>query len=141
MAKNIFSEWDKNIDTRFLDEIEATDGNKIPHGVYECTLGGLEVGLSKSNKPMLKVRFNIVNDKRSIFVNQIIEKPFQVSLAKKLLNSMDTDVKVVFESYTQFNELCAQIKQSAEELKLSFEVNYGEEKGYDKVEITNVFEN
>lgn len=138
---NIFDEWDKNVDDSFLNEIKAQDENKTPYGVYECTIGKIEIGESKNHKPMLKVMFNVIDTKRKIFVNQVIEKPFQISIAKKLLESMETDEDVMFVNYSQFNDVCLGVKNSADELKLSFEVNYTQEKGYDKVEITNVFEN
>lgn len=138
---NIFAEWDKNINDDFLNDITAQETNKTPYGVYECKLSTLEIVESKAGKPMVKGVFEIVNSRRKIYTNQIIEKPFQVSLAKKLLKSLDTDIDITFESYSQFNDLCGQVKQSAEDLKLTFEVSYTQDKGYDKVEVRNVFEN
>lgn len=147
MDKNIFDEWNAKVDDAFLKAISDVDNSQetkfepVPYGTYEVTLDTLMVKASKSGKAMLHARFRIVNDKRLIFYNQIIDQAIGISIAKRFLRSMGTDCEVVFEDYSQFDRLLQEIKINCEELKLSFELVYSEEKGYPKCEITNVFEN
>lgn len=139
---SIFDEWDANVNGEFLNEVQGSIENKVPYGVYECSLETCEMALTKEKrKPMLKMAFRMVEGNRSIFVNRVLEKPFQIALAVNLLRSLGTDVDVKFESYSQFAELCPAVLADAKRLKLTFEVDYRENKGYDEVAVTNVFEN
>ena len=139
---SIFDEWDANVNGEFLNEVQGSIDNKVPYGVYECSLETCEMALTKEKrKPMLKMAFRMVEGNRSIFVNRVLEKPFQIALAVNLMRSLGTDVDVKFESYSQFAELCPAVLEDAKRLKLTFEVDYRENKGYDEVAVTNVFEN
>lgn len=139
---SIFDEWDATVNGDFLNEVQGSIDNKVPYGVYECSLETCEMALTKEKrKPMLKMAFRMVEGNRSIFVNRVLEKPFQIALAVNLLKSLGTDVEIRFESYSQFAELCPAVLADAKKLKLTFEVDYRENKGYDEVSVTNVFEN
>lgn len=139
---SIFDEWDATVNGDFLNEVQGSIDNKVPYGVYECSLETCEMALTKEKrKPMLRMAFKMVEGNRNIFVNRVLEKPFQIALAVNLLKSLGTDVEIRFESYSQFAELCHQVFEDAKKLKLTFEVDYRENKGYDEVSVTNVFEN
>ena len=139
---SIFDEWDATVNGDFLNEVQGSIDNKVPYGVYECSLETCEMALTKEKrKPMLRMAFRIVEGNRSIFVNRVLEKPFQIALAVNLLKSLRTDVEIRFESYSQFAELCPAVLADAKKLKLTFEVDYRENKGYDEVSVNDVFEN
>ena len=139
---SIFDEWDATVNGDFLNEVQGSIDNKVPYGVYECSLETCEMALTKEKrKPMLRMAFRIVEGNRSIFVNRVLEKPFQIALAVNLLKSLGTDVEIRFESYSQFAELCPAVLADAKKLKLTFEVDYRENKGYDEVSVNDVFEN
>lgn len=145
MAKNIFAEWDKQIDDSFLNDVQnSTDDGftKTPYGTYECRLTKAELKLTKkTNKPMVFLGFSTVDKKQPINYMQQVDKPFAVHLALQTLRALGTDVEIDFKNYTQLNDMLAEIKQNADDLKLTFEVEYSEEKGFDKVTINDVYEN
>lgn len=140
MGKNIFEEWDKLVDDDFLENVSNAESNKPPYGVYECTLSDAELKESKAGKPMLAMQFKMVEGKGSIFYNQVIEKPFQIALAVKMLKSLDSDIDVEFKSYSDFAEIVKSVAENVKELGLSFEVDFAKDKEYDKITILSVFE-
>lgn len=144
-----FSKFDKKVDLEglkndILDAEENGGGNfkEVPHGNYEVAITKLELGESKKHDPMVTVRFKILDGefKNSlIFMNQVVTQGFQIHIVDDFLRSLETDVEIEFESYAQFAELLMDVFEAVEG-KLEFGLKYGERKGFNTFEITDVFE-
>ena len=70
MAQDMFSRWDKEIDTEGLQndiaEAATNGGNgtykEVPHGNYEVAVQQMELKASKKGDPMVSIWFKIVSD-------------------------------------------------------------------------------
>lgn len=143
-----WEEFDKKVDLDGLKEdIEnSTDGGEykeVPHGTYEVAIEKLELTESKKHDPMVSIWFKIVGDgeyKNSrLFMNQVITKGFQIHIMNEFLRSLETDVEIEFESYKQYNELLMDVFEAVSD-HFEYAVKYGENKGFNTFEITDVFE-
>lgn len=141
-----FSKFDKQVDLEGLKkDIEDSANNdfkEVPHGSYEVAITKLELGESKKGDPMVKVWFKIVSGEYKgslIFMNQVITQGFQIHIVDEFLRSLDTDIDIAFESYSQYNDLLMDIFEAVDD-KLEFALKYGENKGFNTFEITEVFE-
>lgn len=141
-----FSKFDKQVDLEGLKhDIEASADNdfrEVPHGAYEVAITKLELGESKKGDPMVKVWFKIVSGEYKgslLFMNQVITRGFQIHIVDEFLRSLETDIEISFESYSQYNELLMDIFEAING-KLEFALKYGENKGFNTFEITDIFE-
>ena len=143
-----WEEFDKQVDLDGLKEdIENNTGGdykEIPHGNYEVAITKLELDKSKKGDPMVKVWFKIVSDgeyKGSlIFMNQVITKGFQIHVVNDFLRSLETDIDIDFESYSQYAELLLDVFEAVNG-NYEYALKYGKtEKGFNTFEITEVFE-
>lgn len=144
-----FSKFDMNAEA--LEDLKkelATMQNEgdgtlkdVPVGEYEATITKLELKESKSGRPMVAIWFKIVNGPykgQIIFYNQIIEKAFQIHLIKQFFAPFNLQTPVTFESYAQFADCLALVKQELDkvEFALDYTVN---DKGYNAYNVTQVF--
>lgn len=141
-----FSKFDKQVDLEGLKkDIEDSANNDfktVPHGSYEVAINKLELGESSKGDPMVKVWFKIVSGEYKgslIFMNQVITRGFQIHIVDELLRSLETDVDIYFDSYSQYNELLMDVFEAVDN-KFEYGLKYGEKKGFDTFEITDVFE-
>lgn len=146
-----WEEFDKQVDLEGLkkDVENNTGGNyeKVPHGQYEVAIKKMELGVTKeTNKPMVKVQFKIVSDGeykgKLIFMNQVVEQGFQIHLVNDFLRSLETDIEIDFESYSQYEQLLMDVLEAVNgnfEYGLEYSKNEKNEK-FDVFEITDVFE-
>lgn len=141
-----FSKFDKQVDLEGLKkDIEDSANNdfkEVPHGAYEVSIVKLELGESKKGDPMVKIWFKIVSGEYKgslIFMNQVITRGFQIHMVDELLRSLGTDIDIHFDSYSQYNELLMTVFDEVED-NFEYALNYGERKGFDTFEITEVFE-
>lgn len=141
-----FSKYDKQVDLEGLKkDIEDSANNDfkdVPHGNYEVAIAKLELGESKKSDPMVKIWFKIVSGEYKgslIFMNQVITRGFQIHIVDELLRSLETDIEVAFESYSQYSELLNEIFDAVDG-NFEYGLKYGENKGFDTFEITEVFE-
>lgn len=129
-----------------VKEAEVNSGGyeKVPYGVYEVAIENMELTLSKSNKPMVKVCFKIVSQKehgRLIFYNQLVDTGAKINIFSQFLKSLKTNEKIVFEDLNQYAELIKKVLNSTDILKLEYQLNYGVNKnGYDTYKIEEVFQ-
>ena len=147
---NIFEKWNKSVDMEGLknDINEADQGNRdfdeVPHGTYEVKIQKMELKESSKGQPMLSIWFKIlVGDCKGqmIFMNQVINQGFQISIAKRFLMSLDAvdESEVTFEDYGQFNQLVLDIFEGAGELEYLLE--YGQNKnGFNTFKIMEVYD-
>lgn len=147
-----FSKFDKKVDLEGLKkDIEDSANNdfkEVPHGSYEVAITKLELGETGPNSktpgaPMVKIWFKIVSDgeyKGSlIFMNQVITKGFQIHIVDELLRSLGTDIDIHFDSYSQYADLLLDVFEAIDG-KFEYALKYSDNKGFDKFEITEVFE-
>lgn len=141
-----FSKFDKQVDLEGLKkDIEDSANNdfkEAPHGNYEVAITKLELAESKKGDPMVKVWFKILTGEYKnslIFMNQVITQGFQIHIIDEFLRSLETDIEVKFESYSQYNDLLMDIFEAIDG-NLEFGLKYGENKGFNTFEITDVFE-
>lgn len=150
---NIFEKFDANIDTKQLSEdvknYESNGGNteyeEVPAGNYEVKVDKMELKEAKSGKPMVTVWFKILAGKYKnsiIFMNQVLVEPFQVHIVKELLKSLDSGLDIIFDSYSQFNNLLLDVHEAINKEKLEYQLEYTlDKKGYGKYKIVEVYQN
>lgn len=118
-----------------------TSFEKTPYGSYEVVITKLELGVSKKQRPMLKVWFKIIagqHEKSLIFMNQLLTTGFEVHKANIFLKSISEN-EIKFEDYDQYGKLIEDIYKEIDGKK-SFELQYVNEKGYDNFIIKQVFD-
>lgn len=141
-----FSKFDKQVDLeglkRDIEESANNDFKEVPLGTYEVAIKKLELSESKKGDPMVKVWFKIISGEYKgslIFMNQVITRGFQIHIVDELLESLETDVDIHFESYSQYAELLADVYEAVDG-NFEYALKYGENKGFNTFEITDVFE-
>ena len=143
-----FTKWNSAIDAeQFKKDLEEIKNNgdypEIEAGEYVVKAEKMELKESKKGDPMLSIMFRIVDGghkKACIFYNQVVLQPFQIYNANKLLESMQTDVDIVFDGdYSSYNNIILDIFEAAENLE--FLLDYGENnKGYKTFKIKEVYD-
>ena len=141
-----FSKFDKKVDLEGLKkDIEDSANNdfkEVPLGNYEVAITKLELGESSKGDPMVKVWFKILEGEYKgslIFMNQVVTKGFQIHIVDEFLRSLDTDIDIAFESYSQYAELLADVYEAIEG-NFEYALEYGENKGFNTFKIIDVFE-
>ena len=145
-----FSKFDKEFDIEGLkndvDELEKTESTgefrEVPCDTYIVKVEKLELTESKKHDPMVSCWMKIIEGEYEgsmIFMNQVITRDFQISIVKRFLRSLGTDVEVDFESYTQFGNMILDIAEAIDG-KLEYKVKYGEKNGFNTFKIEEVFD-
>lgn len=142
-----FSKFDKKVDLEGLKQDIAdsasNDFKEVPLGSYEVAITKLELDESKKGDPMVKCWMKIVSEgefKGSlIFMNQVITKGFQIHIMDEFLKKLGTDVEIKFESYSQYADLLLDVFEAVDG-KFEYGLKYGENKGFNTFDITDVFE-
>lgn len=158
MAQDMFSRWDKEIDTEGLqkDVAEAATNNnsgifkEVPHGNYEVAIHQMELKASKKGDPMVSIWFKIVSEGEykgsMLFYNQVITQGFQIhncnEMLRKICEEMGADMPIIeFKTYKQYSELLMDIFENAAdnfEYALKYTANK-KNKDFSDFEITEVF--
>lgn len=145
-----FSKFDKNVDLEGLkNDVEEAENNEggnykeVPHGDYEVSIKKMELGQSKKGEPMFICWFKILEGEfknSMLFMNQVVTQGFQISIVKHFLQDLTDglDVDVIFESYSQFNDLILDIAEKLEDER-EFLIEYGERKGYSTFKVNEVY--
>ena len=154
MGENIFEKFNSMIDVEGLkkDVEEAANNSgdfvEVPHGDYEVKVVKIELGETGEKSktpgmPMAKVWYEIIAGDykgQKIFQNQMLTTGFGIHKMNELLNSLETGIPVVFENFTQYNDLFKQIFDAVDG-KAEFALAYGENnKGYATYTIIQRFE-
>lgn len=143
-----FSKFDKAVDLDGLKkDVEGAKENtgnykEVPHGTYEVSVNKMELTESKKGDPMVSIWFKILNGEYKgslIFFNQVITQGFQIHIVNELLRSMETEMAIDFESYSQYGQLLMDVHEAVDG-QLEFAIEYGENKGFNTFKITEVFE-
>ena len=145
---NLFAEFDKAVDVKALAEDVKNSSDSpvykdVPDGDYEIKIEKLElVATKETHKPMVSGWFRVLSGEykgQLIFMNQVVDEAFKIHLVKQFLISLDTELDIDFESYTQFGNLLMDVMEKIDG-KLEYGLKYSHNrKGYATFEITDVF--
>lgn len=142
---NIWEKFDKEIDKDIRKQIEDAENSEyaeVPHGDYEVKVDNMELKISKSGNPMVSIWFRIVAgdyNNNLLFMNQVINQPFQIGLANKILRALDPNKNIEFETYSQYANLIMDIYEEIDG-KFEYAIRYGEKKGFSTFEVLDIFE-
>lgn len=154
---SIFDKWDKEVNGAALaEEVKEIEQNsssderdyeEVPYGQYEVKIEKMELKNAKSGAKMFSCWFKIVEDKNPfkgqlIFMNQVIEQPFQIHIVDEFLKSLDSGVNIEFDGkYSHYNNLILEVIQAIAKQKLEYLLDYSQnKKGYNQFKIEEVFE-
>lgn len=146
-----FSKYDKQTDLKGLKEdtqkaIEnGGEFEEVPSGTYEVSISELELTMSKSDKPMVKIWYTILDgefENNKIFQYQLVDTGQKLAIIKPLLEKLtEGEIEVTFESYSQYANLINEIKDFVEDNSLEYSLEYSEnKKGFKTYKILEVFE-
>lgn len=142
---NIWEKFDKEIDKDIQKKIEEAENSEyveVPLGDYEVKVDNMELKISKSGNPMVSIWFRIIAgdyNNNLLFMNQVINQPFQIGLANKILRALAPNKNVEFQSYTQYANLILDVFEEIDE-KYEYALKYGEKKGFSTFEVLDIFE-
>lgn len=142
---NIWEKFDKEIDKDIQKQIEDAENSEyaeVPHGDYEVKVDNMELKISKSGNPMVSIWFRIIAgdyNNNLLFMNQVINQPFQIGLANKILRALDPNKNIEFETYSQYANLIMDIYEEIDG-KFEYAIRYGEKKGFSTFEVLDIFE-
>lgn len=142
---NIWEKFDKEIDKDIQKKIEEAENSEyveVPLGDYEVKVDNMELKISKSGNPMVSIWFRIVAgdyNNNLLFMNQVINQPFQIGLANKILRALAPNKEVEFQSYTQYANLILDVFEEIDG-KYEYALKYGEKKGFSTFEVLDIFE-
>lgn len=153
MSENMFEKFNAMFDIdglkKDIAEAAESDGEfvEVPKGEYEVKVSKIELGETgeKSKNPgmpMAKVWFTVLTGEykgQKIFMNQMLTSAFGFHKMNEFLTSLETSVPVVFENFTQYDELFKQIFNEIDG-KGEYQLSYGENsKGYSTYTIVKRF--
>lgn len=141
----IWEKFDKEIGKDIQKQIEEAENSEyaeVPLGDYEVKVDNMELKISKSGNPMVSIWFRIIAgefNNNLLFMNQVINMPFQIGIANKILRALDPNKEVEFQSYSQYANLIMDIFEEIDG-KFEYAIKYGEKKGFSTFEILDIFE-
>lgn len=142
---NIWEKFDKEIDKDIQKQIEDAENSEykeVPLGDYEVKVDNMELKISKNGNPMVSIWFRIVAGEfknNLLFMNQVINQPFQIGIANKILRALAPNKKVEFQSYTQYANLILDVFEEIDG-KYEYALKYDEKKGFSTFEVLDIFE-
>lgn len=146
-----YEKFDKNMDLEGLkkDIKDAEEGNtnfkEVPFGTYEVKVVKLELGVSKTNKMMVKGQFRVLEGEykgSSIFMNQLVDEGFKIDIMNKFFRSLEVidDEDIFFESYKDYADLILDIAEEIEKLKYEYLLEFSQnDKGYNQFKIKDIY--
>ena len=159
-----FSKFDSQVDMKQLKaDIEEAKENggtgdypEAPAGTYEGTIESMETGSTKDGRPMFKVMLRagagldpatedyvegFKKKKPCLFMNRVLygtkNDGNMIQSVIGWLNKLESETPVVFESYSQFNDLVLDLAEECEGLGL--EIEYDPDK-FNSISINEVWE-
>lgn len=148
-----FSKFDQQVDTKKLaqeaEEIKknggAGDFPEIEEGDYVCKVEKLEIRETKDGRPMLSAMFRIMegkHKKQCLFFNRVLygtqNDANMIAGALTWLDELEPEVSpIVFEGYSQFNDLVMDIAEDISEL--TYDIHYNP-KAFNSVKVNSVYE-
>lgn len=117
---------------------------EVPDGSYICKLEKLELGETKTGKPMIKGMFRIVegaHKKQCLFINQVFTRGFPQHKGLEFLRSLKVfdASEIDFDGdFKDFEDLLLDIAEESEGMK--FEVEKSMDGEYTRLEVTDVID-
>lgn len=152
MSENIWDKWDATINgeqiKRELEDLEnqPKERKEVPKGRYEVRIKEIFLKESKSGKPMVTAYIRVISEGeykgQTIFMNQCIDTHHGVHHCNEFLRSLKSDCPVAWTGkYGEYAAMLAEVVKDINDRGLEYQLNYTEEKGYDKYIIEQVFNN
>ena len=149
-----FEEFDKQVNLDQLkadsEEIKKNGGTgdfpTVPAGTYTVKLDKLELATTKDGRPMMKGQFSILEGdfkKFKLFVNRVVYgTKNDANMIANVLGFLESlgpseDIIVIFESYSQLNELIMDVAEDVADLE--YEVEYDPD-AFNPIHVVSVFE-
>lgn len=150
-----FSAFDKQVN---LDQLKADsaeikknggigDFPDIPNGTYLVKLDKLELAATKDGRPMMKGQFSIIEGdfkKFKLFVNRVVYgTKNDANMIANVLGFLESlgpseDIPLVFESYSQLNDLIMDVAEDVADLQ--YDVEY-DSTAFNPIHVTDIYEN
>lgn len=148
-----FSAFDKQVN---LDQLKADsaeikknggtgDFPDIPNGTYLVKLDKLELAATKDGRPMMKGQFSILEGdfkKFKLFVNRVVYgTKNDANMIANVLGFLESlgpseDISLVFESYSQLNDLIMDVAEDVADLQ--YDVEY-DSTAFNPIHVTDIF--
>ena len=159
-----FSKFDEkvNLDELQKDIEEAKENGgtgdypEAPGGTYEGTIEKMEIGSTKDGRPMFKVMFRVSagtdpytedyvsgfkKKKPCLFMNRVLygtkNDGNMIQSVIGWLSKLESETPIVFESYSQFNDLVLDLAEECEGLEM--EIDYNPD-AFNNISINEVWE-
>lgn len=126
-----------------LEEAKKNEYTEVPDGTYICNLEQLELGESKSGKPMIKGMFRIIegqHKKQCLFVNQVFTRGFPQHKGLEFLRSLNVfdESEIDFDGdFADFNDLLLDIAENAE--GMTFDVEKSKDGEYTRLTVKDAY--
>lgn len=147
----IWDEFDNSIDTEGLqnDVKDAAENGgtrrEVPHDTYEVKIDKLELVKSKKGDPMVTCWMKIIEGEYKnslIFMNQVINQGFQIHIVNEflrdLVSEMEEPIDIEFKTYRQYGGLLMDVMEAIDG-NFEYNVDYGENKGFNTFKIEDVY--
>jgi len=146
---SVFDKFKRTVDIPGLKEdLKKSKSGKndfptVPEGNYEVEIEKLQPAETKSGNPALSVWFKIINGNyknSKLFMTQPINFGFGLHKANEFLRSLGTSKEIVFDDFTQYENLLLDIAEEIveqQDYELSYTIN---SKGYSEFGIEDIFE-
>lgn len=149
-----FKKWNEDFGgaeaLKSLEDAKNNEYTEVPDGAYMCKLEKMELGESRTGKPMVKAMFRISegkNKKQCLFYNGVMaandpaKSGFCIHNVLEFLRSLNIfdDSEVDFDGdFEDFNEL---LLDMAEEAQLyTFEIDKSKDGEYTRLDVIDSFE-
>lgn len=152
---DIFEKFESSVNVETLNnDIKTIDSQnkstsfvEVPEGTYSVEITKLEMGKTgeKSKNPgsnKLAVRYKILSGEftgQTLFQHQLLVTSFGIEVACRLLQSLGTDMEIMYENDLQFENLINAISEMVTDGN-EYELHYGKNyRGYPTFEIYSGF--
>lgn len=159
-----FSKFDEQVNMdqlqKDIEEAKENGGTgdypEAPKGTYEGFIEKMEIGETKDKRPMFKVMFRVTEGvseeaeeyvsgfkkkKPCLFMNRVLfgtkNDGNMIQSVIGWLEKLESETPIVFESYSQFNDLVLDLAEECEELGM--EIEYDPD-SFNNISINEVWE-
>ena len=142
-----FNKWNEQFGgeeaVKELAEAKSNEYTEVPDGRYICKLEKLELGESKTGKPMIKGMFRITegeHKKQCLFINQVFTRGFPQHKGLEFLRSLNVfeESEIDFDGdFEDFNDLLLDIAEEAE--GMTFDVEKAHDGEYTRLTVNDAY--
>ena len=142
-----FNKWNEQFGgeeaVKELAEAKSNEYTEVPDGRYICKLEKLELGESKTGKPMIKGMFRITegeHKKQCLFINQVFTRGFPQHKGLEFLRSLNVfdESEIDFDGdFADFNDLLLDIAENAEGMR--FDVEKAKDGDYTRLTVNDAY--